>query len=92
MVAGDISYILEKYDGNDASFLVTVFQRLQGRLFDKIEQRYNGDISASILSVARALQGKLVAIEKNLSCYQVTRNEQDDDLGLNDQEPVVAPL
>jgi hypothetical protein len=38
------------------------------------------------------LQGKLAAIEENLSCYQVPRDEQDDDSGLNDQEPVAAPL
>ena len=34
----------------------------------------------------------MVVIEDNLSCYQIPRDEQDNDLGLNDQEPIVAPL
>jgi hypothetical protein len=57
-----------------------------------IEECYNGDIPASILSIAQALQGKPVAIEENLSCYQVPRDELYNDSSLKDQEPVVAPL
>jgi hypothetical protein len=71
------------------------FSIVQGlwELVDIIEERYNGIIPASLLSVAQDLQERVVAIQENLSCYQVPRDEQDDDDSyLNDQEPVVAPL
>jgi hypothetical protein len=45
------------------------------------------------LQAARRLQEHLAAIEENLACYQVSRDEQDDDDScLGDQEPVVAEL
>jgi hypothetical protein len=58
-----------------------------------IEEHYNKDIPAPLLSIVHALQEKLAAIEENLSCCQISREEQvDNDSGSDDPEPIVAPF
>jgi hypothetical protein len=68
---------------------LTVAQSLQELLVTL--ENYDGNHASFFFMIAQGLQECLAAIEENFASYQVSRDEQDDDdSGLDDQEPVFA--